>query len=217
MRHTPFALALLLSLSVPAFAQNADTVATSAVATSTNPADVAEIKKVEDYLNSLSTLKARFVQTAPNGNQLAGDFLLKRPGRLRFQYDKPVEDFIVADGRFIYYYDSELKEQKNMLISRSLANFFLREDLKLSGDVAVTDMKREDGLLIVTVVQGKDRMAGSLTMGFTENPMELKKWRVVDAQGLVTETELFDTVTGIKIDNETFRYYDPKRKDRKFN
>ncbi len=200
---------LILTFAAPAFAQNPPSVNNFAV--------MPEVKQVEDYLNNLGTLKARFVQTAPNGNQLQGDFMLKRPGRLRFQYDKPIEDFIVADGKFIYYYDSELKEQKNALISQSLADFFLRKDLTLSGKVQVMDVKREDGLLLVTVSQSKDPLAGTLTMGFTENPMLLSKWRVVDAQGQITETALFNQTTGIKLDSDLFHYYDPKRKEGKLN
>lgn len=200
------AFAFLFTLILPAAAQTTNSFST-----------MPEVKQVEDYLNTLTTLKARFVQTAPNGNQLQGDFWMKRPGRLRFQYDKPVEDFIVADGQFIYYYDSELKEQKNTLISQSLADFFLRKDLTLNGKVKVMDVKRDSGLLMITVTQSKDPLAGTLTMGFSETPMTLKKWRVVDAQGLITETELFDVVTGGKIDSELFHYYDPKRGEGKLN
>lgn len=178
----------------------------------------ADIAAVEKYLNGISTLKARFVQTAPNGNQLSGDFMLKRPGRLRFQYDAPIKDFIVADGRFIYYYDAEMKEQRNTLISQSLADFFLRDDLSLTGQkVDVAGVERAGGLLIVTLTQTKDPLAGTLALGFTENPLQLKKWRVVDAQGQVTETELFDSQTGITFDKDLFRYYDPQRKEERFN
>ncbi len=175
-----------------------------------------EISTIEAYLKSMTTIKSRFIQTSDN-HQVAGDFLLKRPGRMKFTYDAPIEDFIVADGFMIYYYDSQLKEQSSAPVSQSLADFFLRENLKLSGDVAVSDIKREGGYLQVTLAQTKDPLAGNLTLAFEENPMQLKKWRVVDAQGIVTEVELFEIASGVKLDNDLFHYYDPKRKKPKYN
>lgn len=176
-----------------------------------------DIAAAESYLRGISTYKARFIQTSNSGDQAAGDFLLKRPGRLKFTYDAPIEDFIVADGVFVYYYDGQLKEQSSAPISQSLADFFLRADLRLSGDIQVQGVRREAGFLLLTLVQKEDPSAGSLTLAFNENPMQLKKWRVVDAQGAVTEVELFDVTAGIKLDNDLFHYYDPKRGQRNLN
>lgn len=176
-----------------------------------------EVAQVEKYLNGISTMQAHFVQTANDGKQMGGTFQLKRPGRLRFEYEGPVHDFIVADGTFIHYYDAKMKQNSSALISKSLADFFLRRDLKLSGDLKVVDLKRQDGLLLLTVMDGKDEGVGTLTLGFTENPLQLKKWRIIDSQGAMTEIQLFDAVTGIKLDNKLFDYYDPEHGKPRYN
>lgn len=175
-------------------------------------ADEPDVGAVENYLNGITTLKSNFIQTAPDGSRLTGVFMLKRPGKLRFEYDAPVKDFIVADGTFVYYYDSKMKQQSSMPVSRSLADFFLRKTLKLSGDIHISDVRHERGLLRLTLVQAKDSSAGSLTLFLTENPMQLKKWQVIDAQGLVTEIELSKPETGVYFDSELFHYYDPEDK-----
>jgi outer membrane lipoprotein-sorting protein len=172
-----------------------------------------EVTAVESYLNGISTLRARFIQTANDGQQVTGTFMLKRPGKLRFEYDPPVKDFIVADGLFVHYYDGQMKQESSAPISQSLANFFLRENLKLSGDISVSEVKRDDSLLQMTLIQSKDPLAGSLTMMFGENPLELKKWRIVDTQGQVTNIELAGTKQGITLKNKLFHYYDPERKE----
>ncbi len=132
--------------------------------------DLPEVQAAEAYLSGLDTLHARFIQTSGSGRQVAGNFYLKRPGKMRFQYDKPVTDFIVADGLYVYYYDGEMKQQSHTLISRSLANFFLRKNLKLSGDVKVTDVKRDGGLLQVSLVESTNPLGGTLTLGFRKTP-----------------------------------------------
>lgn len=172
--------------------------------------DQSVVKKAESYLNSLSTARARFVQTTHGGQQLVGTFYLDRPGKLRFEYDEPVKDFVVADGFFIYFYDSEMGEQSNAPIGQTLADFILRDNLKLSGDVTVSNMKRGGGLVQLELIQSADPGAGKLVLGFDEDPFQLKKWRVIDAQGLITEVELFYLKTDIKHRDGLFVYIDPK-------
>ncbi len=180
--------------------------------------DKADVARAEKYLQSLGSAKARFVQTTHDGTQLVGTFYLQRPGKLRFQYDPPIEDFVVADGLFIYFYDAELGEQTNAPIGQTLADFFLRKDLKLSGDVTVKEVKRAGGFLQITLNQSDDPEAGSMTLGFKEDPaLSLAKWRVVDAQGLITEVELFYLKTDLKHPANLFVFVDPDKSKRKLN
>jgi outer membrane lipoprotein-sorting protein len=196
-----------------------------AVSFADDPERQAAIQSVEDYLGSLSTLKARFVQIANDGKQVEGTFYLKRPGRMRIDYDPPVKDFIVADGALIYYYDAELKQVSDTPISRSLADFFLRKELRLSGDVSVSDVKRDNGsdvkdgkpTLQLSIVQTSNPLAGSLTLILNQNPLQLQSWRVVDSQGIVTEVKLLDIETGIHLDSNLFHYYDPAHKEHLYN
>ncbi|PCJ03220.1 MAG: outer membrane lipocarrier LolA family protein [Alphaproteobacteria bacterium] len=177
--------------------------------------DTKAIDRAEKYLQDMKTAQARFVQTTHNGAQLVGTFYLQRPGKLRFEYDPPMEDFIVADGVFIYFYDAVLEEQTNAPIQSTLANFFLRKNFSFDGDLMVKDAKYAGGLLQIRVVQADDQDAGSITFAFSEKPFELKKWRVVDGQGMITEIELFYLKTGMKHDSDLFVYVNPNKKDGK--
>lgn len=177
----------------------------------------ADIDKVEAYMQSLKTAQARFVQTTHTGEQLVGTFYLNRPGKLRFEYDPPVTNFVVADGAFIYFYDGLLEEQTNAPIGTTLADFFLRKEFTLGGDLIVKEAKRDGGFLQVQVVQKDDPEGGSLTFAFDENPLELKKWRVVDAQGMITEVELFYLKKDVKLDSKLFYYVDPGKGKKKYN
>lgn len=207
----------LSTISAPAFSQqkpSANKTVTKASAAKPNEETLRqkwakEIKAAEAYMAALKTGQARFVQTTHDGSQLVGTFYISRPGKLRFQYDPPVEDFVVADGLFIYFYDAELKEQTNAPIGQTLADFFLRQEIAFSGDLVVQDVKRGGGLLQITLAQVSDPAAGSLTLGFTEDPLALKKWRIVDAQGLITEVELFYLKTGMTHPSRLFVYADP--------
>ena len=58
----------------------------------------ASTAEVERYINAIRTLKARFVQSNPNGSVVQGTLYVRRPGRMRFEYDAPSQLKIVADG-----------------------------------------------------------------------------------------------------------------------
>lgn len=177
----------------------------------------AETQNIATYLDGLETLKSRFVQTAPDGSQLVGTFYLSRPGKLRFEYDAPIEDFVVADGHFIYFYDSELQQQTNAPIGQTMADFLLRGDISFDGDVAVQNLKRGGGYLQIELAQAADPDAGRLMLALQENPLRLKKWRIVDPQGLITEVELFYAQENVQLEDALFYYIDPNKGQERYN
>jgi len=195
MKQLVLALALgLFMFASPAFAQVQDP----------------EVKKAEAYLQGLKTLTADFIQTSSLGSRLSGKFYLNRPGKLRFDYNE-VKDFIVADGVFVYFYDSQLGSQSNAPIGQTLADFLLREDLSLSGDLKVIHLFKQNGMVSITIVQSDDAAAGQVELIFSEVPYQLNRWRVTDAQGEITEVVLKNVQTGMEFkDNSLFGYRDPK-------
>ncbi|TWB34090.1 LolA family protein [Nitrospirillum pindoramense] len=174
--------------------------------------DKAKLTQVETYLNGIQTLKSQFQQINPDGSLVRGTFQLKRPGKMRIDYDPPNKNFIVADGHFVYFWDAEAKEQSNAPIGSTMADFILRPDLHLSGDVTVTSMDDSAGVLEVTLVQTKDPGLGRLTLMFQEQPFTLKRWRVLDAQGATTEVALLDPQAGVSLDDSQFYFRDPSRR-----
>jgi|AntRauTorcE11897_2_1112592.scaffolds.fasta_scaffold01308_3 outer membrane lipoprotein-sorting protein len=175
-----------------------------------------DIARIENYLQNLDTLKADFTQIAYDGSRTTGTFYLNRPGKLRFEYDDS-DDFIVADGIFIYYYDSEMKQQSNTTIGNSLADFLLRKNIRLDGDIKVTDMNRKNGYLNATISLREDPAAGSLILTLDENPMKLIKWQVIDSQNLTTEIRLDNIETDIRLARDLFFYIDPVRRGSSYN
>lgn len=194
MKHILLAFFAFFFLSSPASAQARDP----------------EVVRAEQYLKSLKTAQADFIQSSSLGSRLSGQFYLDRPGRLRFDYNE-VKDFIVADGLFVYFYDSQLGEQSNAPIGQTLADFLLREDLSLSGDLKVIKSYKKDGIISITVVQSEDQGAGQVELFFTEAPYALSRWRVTDAQGEITEVSLKNLKTGVTFEKDgLFAYRDPK-------
>src|SRR5262249_40667205 len=64
-------------------------------------AQLAVVKKLGDYFNSLTTMKGEFTQVSPKGNVSAGVFYISKPGKMRFEYAPPNPFVIVSDGRWV--------------------------------------------------------------------------------------------------------------------
>ncbi len=172
----------------------------------------ATVDKVEKYLNKLTTLKANFTQTHNGGGKIKGTFMLNRPGKLRFEYAAPLKDFIVADGSYIHFYDGEMKQQSSTSIENSLANFFLRDNIEVSGDINISNIKEDGKNIELTITKNSVEEAGSISLFLTKNPIRLKSWEILDAQGIITKIALSNIQENVKLDENLFYYYDPEKK-----
>lgn len=212
-----FLFCLMMTVSMPIIVQASDDDYITVPHVPRNGIHMKTLKQIETYIHSIDTLKARFSQTAEvYSDDLKGTFYLSRPGKLRFEYDD-LNDYIVADGTFIYFYDDEMKSASQALIGSTLAAFLVRDDIELlDASIEIMDLTRDEekGVLGLTLRQADNPEAGRLTLIFKEKPkLQLDKWLVVDSRGYVTQVELSDIKQGVSFKNEKdglFTYVDPK-------
>jgi len=69
-----------------------------------------ELSVYNDYLNKMSSIEAEFVQISPDGSQQFGKFYLKKPGKMRWDYQRPKQFSIVINGNKLTHYDKQLDE-----------------------------------------------------------------------------------------------------------
>jgi len=197
------ALALpLLPLVRPATAQQVGVKPLSAQ-------DRADLGRIEAYLDTIRTLRARFLQIAPDGGTSEGNAWMERPGRLRFEYDPPAPFLLVAAFGVVMFLDRKLQQSSSFPISQTPLGMLLAEKVRLSGDVTVTAIEREPGLLQVTLIRTGKPGDGSLTLVLADNPMQLRQWAVVDAQRQETRVSLFNVQLGEKFDAKLFDVVPP--------
>ncbi|HRY27507.1 MAG TPA: outer-membrane lipoprotein carrier protein LolA, partial [Geminicoccaceae bacterium] len=134
-----------------------------------------------------------------------------RPGRLRFDYDPPSRIRLIAPGDWrLVFYDASIGQVNVIPISQTPLGILLDDEVRLDGDVEVTNVREQAGELAVTVIRKGEADQGSVTLVFAKSPLALRRWSVVDAQGLVTHIVLQDVETGGKLDSELFRWRDPQ-------
>ncbi len=170
------------------------------------PQDTLELQRIAAYLNGIRTMTADFQQVANNGAVSTGHLWVARPGRMRFEYNPPDPIIMLADATSVYYWDKQLNQISKYELRQTPAWFFLRDPISFGPDVIVTRFERATGTVRVTVVEAAQPDAGSLTLAFTENPLALRQWTVVDQQGKVTTVSLSNLQFGMALDLRLFQY-----------
>ncbi len=165
--------------------------------------DLADVARVQRYLDAIRTLRARFVQegSGPGG---AGTAWLSRPGRLRLQYDPPSRAVLVAARGRVVLADAATGASSSLPLARTPLSILLAPEIVLSGEVTVVSVERGSGVLAVALRSTARPGQGRLTLGFADAPLALRALELVDGRGDVTRLALHDVVTGVAVEDALF-------------
>jgi outer membrane lipoprotein-sorting protein len=164
-------------------------------------------------------MRADFVQTDRNGQRIAGVMTLKRPGRIRFEYQKGVPLLIVGDGKALTLIDYEVKQVQRWPISNSPLGAILdpRRDVASFGTLKPTT---NPDVISVEVRDRKHPEYGVITLIFLRKAsapggLELTTWVALDSQNKQTTVRLSGQQYGVAIPESAFRWNDPRPRTRR--
>jgi len=177
------------------------------VAMSAGPAVAAEkevLAEINEYFNSIDTMRGEFVQFGPKGERTSGRFAISRPGKVRFFYDKPSVLDIIADGTSVAVRNRRTAEQDIWPLKRTPLRFLLDDNIDLTSDAKIADVTVAPDLISVTIADNGAFGDGSLELLFDHESKELKQWNVVDGKGRETSVSIYNVSTGVELDPELF-------------
>ena len=166
--------------------------------------DAALYARVKSALNDVGSMKARFEQIAPSGTVTTGDLYLDRPGRLRFDYDDPNPQLIVATGGIVYVHDADLETTDTYPVRSTPLRFLLSREIDDAAG-AVADIYREPDRIAVVLESTDDEVQGELVMIFSAPELQLTEWSVFEPSGAITSVALSDVETDVRLQGRLFR------------
>jgi outer membrane lipoprotein-sorting protein len=175
-------------------------------------ADQALVARATAYLEGLTEAKARFVQTDARGLTTEGTVYLKRPGKARFAYDPPSGLLVVSDGSTVSVVDSRLKTFDKYPLGATPLSLFLAKTIRLDKGVQVTGVSRAADGFTITARDGRRQTAGQIALTFSDNPLRLEGWAVVDAQGRTTRVQLQGLAPAPGLDPALFELKDTRQR-----
>jgi len=179
------------------------------------PAPANELAQVQQHLESVSSMTAGFAQTDRNGRTLTGTMTLKRPGKIRFQYQKGVPQLIVADGRSLYFIDYQVRQVERWPIGNSPLAVLLnpKKDIAKFAKVVPTG---SDNVVSVEVRDDSHPEYGRITLIFQKNAsapagLMLQGWVALDSQNYRTTIRLSNQQFNANVSDGAFRWNDPRK------
>jgi outer membrane lipoprotein-sorting protein len=173
------------------------------------------IAQVQTHLKAVGTMTANFSQTDRKGQTLTGLLTLKRPGKLRFQYQRGYPVLIVADGSKLSMVDYQSKDVRSWPVRNSPMGVLLHANPDLA---RISKVVRNDrNTVLIQARDPKKPEFGTITLGFAKVAsapagLLLQGWTVIDAQNNRTTVKLSNQRFNVAVADSAFTFQDPRRK-----
>ncbi|MCF6219651.1 MAG: outer membrane lipoprotein carrier protein LolA [Robiginitomaculum sp.] len=182
----------------------------------THPATVPQdLARIYAAMNSTVSFSGRFAQYGSDGSFSQGRVYLKRPGKIRFEYDAPAQLLMVSDGVTLTQVDKALDTKDRVPLKATPLAFFLAEKVKLEDDVEVISLQKTMDAVSLTAKDGSGQMDGAITMIFDPNTLALREWVVHDGFGQQTKILLSELKYNERLNPRLFVLRDDKRRNRR--
>jgi outer membrane lipoprotein-sorting protein len=164
------------------------------------------IQKVGAYFNQITVLKGGFVQTCADNKRLRGKLLVKKPGRIRFDYNLPSRLVIISDGQYLIIQDHDLKTDDRVSLDNTPFRVLLAKDVDLLRDARIVSVQDVDDVIVLALEDKSPDTPGRIKLFLAKKPtLELKEWITTDSQGLETRVELTELTKADDIDPGLFK------------
>ena len=180
------------------------------------PAPSPEIAAVQAHLRSVQSMTATFAQTDRSGKTLGGTLTLKKPGKIRFQYQQGVPILVVGDGNALYFIDYSVKQVSRWPIGNSPLGVLINPDRGDLSRFAKVVPGVDPRIVSVEANDPKHPEYGRITMVFARDAaapggLMLQGWVALDAQNNRTSVRLSGQRFNGPIADNAFRWTDPRR------
>ena len=153
-----------------------------------------DLAQVQSHLRAVDTMTADFTQTDRAGKTLTGTLSLKKPGKIRFQYEKGVPILVVGDGKALTFIDYSVRQVQRWPITNSPLGVLINPDRDI-GKYAKVIPSGDSRVLSVEGYDPKHPEYGRITMVFARDAgapggLMLQGWVTLDSQGNRTTIRL---------------------------
>lgn len=175
--------------------------------------DAADLARLKAHISGVQTMTADFTQTDARGRVAAGTLQLKRPGRVRFEYNSK-DLLLVANGKSLVFIDYQVGQKSSWPLNRTPLGPLLSSSPDFNGKAEI--LPSSDARVVVARARNAGQY-GQLTLAFLRSPsapggLQLYGWTAIDPQGHRTTVKLSDVRYNVAVPEAAFTYADPKKR-----
>jgi outer membrane lipoprotein-sorting protein len=180
-------------------------IAAALVAAGPVSAEKLSLGQISNYLNGMKTASGEFTQINDDGTISTGQIYIKRPGRVRFEYNPPEKTLVIADGSTVGVIDGvSAADSQGYPLNRTPLKIILARKVDLGRERMVIG-HTSDGTSTTVRAQDPDHPEyGNIELVFTGNPVELRQWVINDDAGSQTTVILGALSKGGRINDSKF-------------
>ncbi len=168
-------------------------------------AEKLSLGSLSKYLNGLRTASGAFTQINQDGTISTGTIYIKRPGRIRFEYNPPEKTLVVAGGGNVAIFDDKTNQEADTYpLKRTPLSLILKRNVNLSQAKMVVGHGYDGKSTTVTAQDPEHPEYGNIQLVFTANPVELRQWVINDDAGNQTTVVLGEMAKGGSLRDSLF-------------
>ena len=176
-------------------------------------AEKISLNEISSYFNAMTTAEAQFSQITDTGETSTGRLFIRRPGRIRFEYDPPEATLVVVGGGQVAVFDPKSRDEPlRFPLRHSPLNLVLEREVDLAQRDMVVAHFEVGSQTAVTVQDPENPDYGFIQLIFNDNPVQLHQWVVQDNSGGQTHIILDSLTEGGKLSNMLFNIQHEMRK-----
>ena len=173
----------------------------------------ASIDAISDYLDTLKSVEADFVQFNGDGSQQTGTMYLKRPGKVRFEYNGNNAPLVVIGGGQVAVFDPLSNEPPfRFPLKTTPLDTILGRDVDLASSGLTTHTIESGEFTVLNVQDPKFAEYGYVSLVFDAAPLRLRQWVIVDGAGQQTAIALSNMNLKAKLNGGLFNIRSEMRK-----
>lgn len=186
--------------------------ALAALAATPVAAQQISLPEISGYLNRLQTATGGFTQINGDGTISTGDIYIKRPGRVRFEYNPPDNSLVIAGGGSVAIFDPRSNTgPERYPLNQTPLSIILARDVDLTRARMVTGHTSDGTKTTVTAQDPENPQYGNIQLVFTANPVELRQWIITDDAGTQTTVILNNLQSGVQVRDILFNIQSAER------
>ena len=162
------------------------------------------VSRAEAWFDSISTMRADFIQVASDGTTATGELHLRRPHRMKVIYDLEEPLILLTTPVWLHVDRPDDKTVTSYPISETPLSLILQAKVLLRSQEFTTTHRVRDGITRITLKRDVGEAAGELTLEFTNQPFVLRRWTIRDAADVATTVTLQNMRFGHKYENKFF-------------
>ncbi|MGR3792834.1 LolA family protein [Vannielia sp. SX4] len=154
-------------------------------------AEKVSLTNLSKYLNNFTTAKGEFTQINSDGTISTGQIYIHRPGRIRFEYNKPDNSLVMAGGGQVAIFDSKSNTGPEQYpLARTPLSIILAKTVDFNRSGMITGHKSDGKTTTIRAQDPEHPEYGHIELVFTSSPVELRQWVITDDTGTQTTVVL---------------------------